>query len=425
MAAYSKSYTERYRIDRFTANQAPISQAPLSGPVYRSYTTGMNANTLPNWRNIIAKGGNATTSLWAYKHGIEVKYANSKVTFQSRVGPGSLWESKYSLDSSWANVVVLDAIGHFTSLNAALVGKAKAKAIQRLYQSTWSAHHQLQGGVVAGEIGKTVALIAKTATGIRKGLFDYLAKAVGIRRGKGSNKSKRKAIADSYLETVFGWQPLIHDCKDLAEALGRLVYESDRVRLKAFAEEEVLHSKAVGSNTFGVLYVNQHMEETCNVKAIYKGFLQGPKYEAGSPPAERIVSMLGFDLRSFVPTLWELTPYSFLVDYFTNIGDLLQSFCTDTSGVHGLWYTEIWESKRTYTLNPNPATTVANLTSVYGAGNVRDISVTGGAGSFTIYKREVFRNAVAMPVMVPQFPSLDLSVNQWYNVGALILSKTG
>jgi hypothetical protein len=32
---------------------------------------------------------------------------------------------------------------------------------------------------------------------------------------------------------------------------------------------------------------------------------------------------LGYDIRSFVPTLWELLPYSWAVDYFTNLGDIL------------------------------------------------------------------------------------------------------
>jgi hypothetical protein len=34
---------------------------------------------------------------------------------------------------------------------------------------------------------------------------------------------------------------------------------------------------------------------------------------------------LGFTLSEFVPTVWELIPYSFLVDYFTNFGEVVSA----------------------------------------------------------------------------------------------------
>lgn len=32
---------------------------------------------------------------------------------------------------------------------------------------------------------------------------------------------------------------------------------------------------------------------------------------------------MGLTIQEFVPTVWELIPYSFVVDYFTNIGDVV------------------------------------------------------------------------------------------------------
>jgi hypothetical protein len=268
-------------------------------------------------------------------------------------------------------------------------------------------------------------LLAGTATKLKSGVLSYLGAAVGIRRGRGSNTSKRKAIANSYLEATFGWQPLIHDCKDIAEAIGRLCYESDRVRFTAIGSSEGQASRESGTVTFGSLTANFTNYLGCEVLVIYKGFLRGPKYEAGSPPAERIVSMAGFDLRSFVPTVWELIPYSFLVDYFTNIGDVLQAFSTDTSGVYGLQKSEVWETKRDINLSPDFKRSRTNLDAQYGASNIFSCSLGGKDGGFAFKKRTVSRTPSGMPLMVPQFTGFDLPWRQFANIGALFLGKMG
>jgi hypothetical protein len=422
---YTKTESKRIRIDRLFANQTLTSTPPSFSTETRVFGRTKTGNYLPNWRKVIASGGNATTDFDAGINDLEVILANSKLTYSSRPNASSPWEFRYSQESSWRTFVSIDPIGHFNILTAAFFEKARAKAIRALYKAIWEANHQFQGGVFAGETKKTADMIVKTAKNLRQGVLAYISRAVGIRQGKGGRKSKERAIADSYLEAVFGWQPLIHDCKDLAKALGRLRYESNRVRFRAYGEEEGEYSKSAGTSTFGFLYMNHHTYETAKVQVLYRGFLQGPKFEKGMDHAETIVSMSGFDLRSFVPTLWELTPYSFLVDYFANIGDLLQALVTDTSMAVGVWKTEIWESKREVTLIPDVARTSQVMIPIFGINNIRDIAVTGGVGKYTTTSRNVSRRASGVPLMAPRFTGLgDLSVKQFFNIGALILSKT-
>jgi hypothetical protein len=304
--------------------------------------------------------------------------------------------------------------------------KAYDRAKQSLYSTVYQAHHQLQGGVVLGELGKTAKMLGSTAKNLKKGVIDYVAKAVGIRRGKGSNSSKRRAIANTYLEATFGWQPLIHDCKDLAKTIGRLCYESDRVRLRGYGQNTGQAVQEVQASNLYSMWVNINRIDTAEFQVVYRGFLRGPRYEAGSPPAERIVSMAGFDLRSFVPTLWELTPYSFLVDYFTNIGDVLQALSTDVSGVHGLWVTEIYESRREINIAPDFARSKVSLTQQYvGPGEyIEGLTFSGSTGQNVIYRKDISRAIVSMPLMVPKFTGFDLPWKQFVNIGALILGKS-
>jgi len=423
--SYTKSSNVYIGIERYYANMTSIYTPPLYSREVRTFGRTKTGNYLPKWRKIISSGGNATTAFDANIKWLDVDYANSYIKYRWRANALSPWEWKYSQESSWRLVVDINPIaGHFSLLTGPFFERARSQAIQQLYRQIWRAHHQIQGGVVLGELGKTAGMLRGTASNLRGGILSYLSKAVGIRNGRGSSKAKRKALSNTYLEATFGWQPLISDCKDLAKTLGRLIHESDRVRFRAFGSEEGQHSKAVGESTFGTLYVNQTTFEIAKVEVIYRGFLRGPRYEAGSPPLERIISMSGFDLRSFIPTVWELIPYSFLVDYFTNIGDVLQALCTDTSGVHGLWKTEIWESKREVTLAPNRKKTEDVLISVNGT-NVSDFQHSGGVGKYVTTLRNVSRNTSGMPLMLPQFTGLDLKWRQFVNIGALFLSKMG
>lgn len=423
--SYTKSFTRWRRVTRFYANQLPVATAPWYAQDARAFGRTKTGNYLPNWRRIIRSGGNATTTFSGDIADIKITYANSRVDFETRATLNSRWEAFYSRESSWYQWVNINPIGHWSILTGDFFAKAEAKAIKSLYRSIWNANHQFQGGVFMGEVGKTVNMMGKAAKNLKGGVLDYISKAVGLRQGKGTKKSKEKAIADTYLEAVFGWQPLVHDVQDAAKALARLHHEKrgERTRFRAFGAEEGQASKSTGQVTFGFLYMNLNVYETAKVEVIYRGFLQGPKFEAGRPSMDRIISMGGFDLRSFVPTVWELIPYSFLVDYFTNIGDCLQAYVTDTSPVVNLWRTQIYESKREQTLIPDRALTKTNLTSVYGVNFIRNISVGGGTGQYVTTNRNVSRYAVSVPLMLPRFEGFDLSVKQLTNIGALFTSK--
>ncbi len=425
LMTYTKSATRWRRITRSIANQQPVSQAPDYSYQARAFGKSKTGDYLPNWRRVIRSGGNATTPFSGVLNDLTVQYANYRVDFDSRFTVNSPWEPRYSLESSWSQWANTNPISHFLILDGAFFERARAKAIKSLYRTIWNSNHQFQGGVFMGEIGKTVKMIASAANALSRGVFDYAAKAVGIRNGKGKKKSKEKALADTYLEATFGWSPLIHDCQDFAKALARLNHEKrgKRLRFRAHGAEEGQASKSTGTVTFGFLYADLLVYETAKVDVIYRGFLQGPKFEAANPSLDRIISLSGFDLRSFVPTVWELIPYSFLVDYFTNIGDCLQAYSTDTSPVVGLWKTEIWESKRTQTFNPIPATTIANLTSVYGSAFIRNIRLSGGVGKYVTITRNFSRSAASVPLMLPRFEGFDLRRRQFTNIGALLTSK--
>lgn len=381
------------------------------------------STSLPKWREIIAAGGNATTAFSLTARTVDaMSYPMMQLTYRHRNNAFSPFELKQQFDSSFANQWYSGSIAtHFSGVTDQ---KAQDRATQLLYKKIRQARQQLQGGVILGEIDKTAKLLLGTARGLKQGVWNYLSTAVGIRRGKGRPSAKRKAIANSYLQATFGWQPLINDCEDLAKTLGRLCYENDRVRFRVAAGSEVVTSQTFRQIQFASLFGNITTIEKTSTNVYYKGFLRSMPYEIGSPPLERIISMSGFDLRSFIPTMWELVPYSFLVDYFTNIGDCLAAFCTDTSIVKGLWRTSIKESTREYRVSMDEKASIANLKATLGTDLSGPIICTKKDGLITFSLRDVSRNVAEIPVMVPRLTGLDLPYRQFANIGALITGKS-
>jgi hypothetical protein len=55
--------------------------------------------------------------------------------------------------------------------------------------------------------------------------------------------------------------------------------------------------------------------------------------------------LAGFDPLQIIPTAWELLPWSFLIDYFSNIGDVLETAVVSRSNIAWTNVSEIVEQK--------------------------------------------------------------------------------
>lgn len=418
---YTKARTDLRRWYHYRASPRPITQALDSTAYSVNYSRSKTGNFLPSWRKVIKANGNAATKFDAWVQAIDNRPGEIKFHFDQRINQFNPWVKSWASDN-FVNHVTKDAIGSHAIPGVAQ--KAQDLAARRLVKKIHLARHQLQGGVILGEIDKTARLLLGTAKNLKQGVFKYISNAVGIRKGKGSNRSKRKAIANSYLEATFGWEPLIYDCRDFAKTLGRLTTEADKTYLHVFEEwEEQSSQNSLTALGVGGLKARHETLVSTYSRVIYRGFLRGLPYEAGKPPLERIISMSGFDLRSFVPTMWELVPYSFVVDYFTNIGDCLLSWTVDTDCVKALWRTQVTETVREVRIVPLYAESLQQLSANLGT-NGRNYSGSKKDGLHTILYRTVARDAASVPLLVPKLTGLDLPWKQFANLGALITGKS-
>jgi hypothetical protein len=192
----------------------------------------------------------------------------------------------------------------------------------------------LMSGEVLRDLGVTIAMFRHPFKSASE-LLVKMAKYRKVRLGK-TVRSAAKANADAWLEYRYGWLPIIHDSRKVMNECLVSRASFDRKRLVARAGSRRIGNQsgswsatAVAANS-GSMRIDK--TSCANVGVIYDYKSQGP--------AEDRLKFLGLRLRDIPATLWEITPYSFVVDWFVNVGEWIQAI-TPVPGVTitGWWYT--------------------------------------------------------------------------------------
>jgi hypothetical protein len=240
--------------------------------------------------------------------------------------------------------------------------------------------------------------------------YDRLRKAASLNKRRAAiarETALGKSLADTWLEYSFGWAPLINDIQDAQKAYRKLMDEWEyTTRLSGVGEDSASTSVANWSNYGQVWNVLNKRVTSDQVSVRYLCGMRQRTFAA--PGDDRLFEQFGMVSEQFIPTLWELMPWSFLVDYFTNIGDLLDASATLQSDIG-------WVAK---TLR-RTVTTVGTGTGLSWKSGRTTYASSGSAGSVTKCVTSVTRSAVnglPDPTFRIEVPSLS---TQWINMLAL------
>ena len=298
-----------------SAGEPTITSGPYSSTTYDRISESRGGESVKNYAYRISNGLDATG---AYS-------LDATLTEQSE----GRWYAEWSSNSNRKYRDYDETTGNlnpFTFAAFPSMGSLPAEAQSAASGQYWSdiSSKQSFGLTFLGELRETVGMLRHPLKGLRQLTSEYLS---GLRKNadrirRKEKASKRKYLADAYLEYAFGWIPLIQDVNDIVEASILHLNDVEYVPVSGFASRDqatVAAPQTMNVANYGRLLRYQRTTQRSFVKC--KGALRLKREVDG--PMVHFADSFGVGVMGFVPTVWELLPYSFLVDYFSNVGDML------------------------------------------------------------------------------------------------------
>lgn len=426
MATTTKSESVRYVWNAKTVTTTIGSGSPIvdtfSSAVDSTVTGQVTRwNSPPDWKERIKNCRSATSRLEGTKVSATVNDTGKAVRYD-RVTSGSL-AGQVRKSVLQGSVGLFDTYGAMPSENTALLDATILAARTRFAKRLLAEQQKIQSLVAVGEIGQTVRMIRNLAGVLHHGLFDYLAALKKRRKkaGRGGSpsarrKKTREIIANTWLECTFGWQPLINDIDGLAHGLA----EANVNATKQFQTVQVAERRQAATQTvtsvqnclmggwvrFQTVELGQ---ATWDASVRFKGAVN-----LQPEGTNALTNQLGLRLRDIVPSLWELIPYSFAVDYFSNVGDIIALNSIRRSDVRWIELGWACDSARTHQLK--------DVLCPANAGVVYLSHSFSPPGKATLSRKTIHREEYT-GTLVPRLQFEIPGIKQALNLGALVVAS--
>ena len=373
---------------------------------------------LPHYYDIITSGGNATTPLQATMSSLESQRAHENqhwAEWHNPAFPSLRYRRENRGDTFTRNNQ------NSIDLNTAIFGPrmdtafVENLALSDFYKKLRQTHTQFEGYIFAGELGETLGMLRKPFLGVRSLAKDFLDT---LRKRKRANPKKwLNDLGSAWLEQSFGWNPLLNDISDAVKAYRRLTKPVHTYRVSAGAKKRYDVTKLNDSkyhpgfvaqyntgNFYHTVASGFYETHTCRFRGAIRARVKSPPWQNDD--------LFGFQPQNFIPAAWELLPWSFLADYFTNIGDILNASIVSTDDVAWVNKTLIIEVEKFGSFKLVPGSAPGTGWTIYATG--------GGRGTHRAKKKVVNRTVgVGLDLPTLQF-NFDLAPGQLANVDALL-----
>jgi hypothetical protein len=404
----SKFHRRFEAVVHHTGSGAPDEQFLTDDGLIIRENTVSRGGSIPNYRRVIASGGNATTNL----SGVLWTFAQSQAFLKSEVkhipNP-AVYDSESEVSG---NILPLSIPGSGIPTLELSEISAKNLALTRYYQNLASVSSSYKGMVFTGELPETLRMIRHPARALRNGIGNYLS-FLRKKSGRVAKRQRPSFVRKTWLEYSFGWKPLINDIDGAISAFYQSKWAHpifEMVKGTGRDSTSIMNSDNINIDVGGGhrLKASHRSEEEVYVK--YFGIYRSDG--RGIPNSHSY----GFSPWEFIPTIWELMPYSFLVDYFSNIGAILSSWSYR-------FLANGWTSRTIRRTFEHSCFDVRHVPDEVGYPRAEHTFVTigdPGTASYKVVSVNRSRDAIL------EIPSLELKVpgnwTQWANIVALTTS---
>lgn len=381
-----------------------VDSVTENGPVYVEDVVYLGESP-KDWRTRIANGLSATSLLDGFKHNVE-SAGNMQYDLQ-----GLKWIFTGYVKSY--NGVSPNALGFSSFGDPGILASSEAeeKAASQVLSSYRNAVQSFAGLNFAAELTDVISMFTNPVRGLFGRTVDLAHKVGGLKNIRRS-RDYAAALGETWLGYKFGVEPLAND---LAQAIIASDQFTTRLGMKLAVKIGGSGSSDVTlgySEPAPLAYATQRLREGESSEVRYKGKV-ALKYDASS-----FARMGGFALPDVIPAVWEAIPFSFLVDYFTNVGDVLYRASSASASP---WVTYLDRgTKNTRYLQGEPfrfIDTAQDIVDGYFKGSA-------SGGTFRLSKTRVSRSSVGeLPPVTLRF-SLP-SLRQVVNLGALTAAING
>jgi len=182
----------------------------------------------------------------------------------------------------------------------------------------------VQGFVFLAELNKTVNTLKSPLQALAKEL------AFGKKKGYSLSGALRGA-SGQYLTWFYGIRSMMFDIEGIKEAIEAKYSHRETARGKSEVKNKVTNTYVLHDGaSLDMSHYQEILEEVYTVRAGLMGLTEGISSSRN----------FGVRLADIPAALWELTPWSFVLDWAFNIGDFIQSLSVDaSSGVQSQWLT--------------------------------------------------------------------------------------
>lgn len=274
---------------------------------------------MPHYRQKIKMAEQATTSFQAEQTTVSSRDGRALYEFMTGNNPATGYRFRERTGSLF-NGIGIPSVPHSSEL-ATAENIAREKFYAR-YRSTQTA---FQGGTALGELRETLSMLRSPAKSLRKrvgDLYDRILRNKG-KAGRTTN-SRNRYLSETWLEHSFGWTPLINDIKDAHSLLEKRKDYLDRNIVVIHGRHSTTSETVSSGPSFGAGFLQYvSSKKLTNTSEVwYRGAIKC----STNQPYTSEARLWGFSPDNIIPTVWELIPYSFLIDYFTNIGKVIDAW---------------------------------------------------------------------------------------------------